>query len=285
MKMNILVTLDSNYLYPLKVMLKSMFFHHPDDTFNIYVMHSRIKPEEIEDLKQFAAREGSEIIEVKIGEEHFADAPLLMHYTKEMYYRLLAFKFLPKELDRILYLDPDILVINSVKPLYTLDITGYLYAAAYRNQLGTAEVNKIRLKPYDIDAYYNSGVLLMNLALQRQYIDEEKIFEFVKKYHWKLILPDQDVMNALFARLIYPLDEKIYNYDVRKFRSYRTSSKGKFDMDYVIKNTVFLHFCGKKKPWHPDYRGRFHALYKHYEKLAFPKEEVVEEEALVVASV
>ncbi|HEY8436082.1 MAG TPA: glycosyltransferase family 8 protein [Haloplasmataceae bacterium] len=285
MKMNILVTLDSNYLYPLKVMLKSMFFHHPNDTFNIYVMHSRIKPEEIEDLKQFAAREGSEIIEVKIGEEHFADAPLLMHYTKEMYYRLLAFKFLPKELDRILYLDPDILVINSVKPLYTLDITGYLYAAAYRNQLGTAEVNKIRLKPYDIDAYYNSGVLLMNLALQRQYIDEEKIFEFVKKYHWKLILPDQDVMNALFARLIYPLDEKIYNYDVRKFRSYRTSSKGKFDMDYVIKNTVFLHFCGKKKPWHPDYRGRFHALYKHYEKLAFPKEEVVEEEALVVASV
>lgn len=285
MKMNILVTLDSNYLYPLKVMLKSMFFHHPNDTFNIYVMHSRIKPEEIEDLKQFAAREGSEIIEVKIGEEHFADAPLLMHYTKEMYYRLLAFKFLPKELDRILYLDPDILVINSVKPLYTLDITGYLYAAAYRNQLGTAEVNKIRLKPYDIDAYYNSGVLLMNLALQRQYIDEEKIFEFVKKYHWKLILPDQDVMNALFARLIYPLDEKIYNYDVRKFRSYRTSTKGKFDMDYVIKNTVFLHFCGKKKPWHPDYRGRFHALYKHYEKLAFPKEEVVEEEALVVASV
>lgn len=285
MKMNILVTLDSNYLYPLKVMLKSMFFHHPNDTFNIYVMHSRIKPEEIEDLKQFAAREGSEIIEVKIGEEHFADAPLLMHYTKEMYYRLLAFKFLPKELDRILYLDPDILVINSVKPLYTLDITGYLYAAAYRNQFGTAEVNKIRLKPYDIDDYYNSGVLLMNLALQRQYIDEEKIFEFVKKYHWKLILPDQDVMNALFARLIYPLDEKIYNYDVRKFRSYRTSSKGKFDMDYVIKNTVFLHFCGKKKPWHPDYRGRFHALYKHYEKLAFPKEEVVEEEALVVASV
>src|SRR5690606_33247126 len=149
----------------------------------------------------------------------------------------------------------------------------------------SSDVCSSDLKPYDIDAYYNSGVLLMNLALQRQYIDEEKIFEFVKKYHWKLILPDQDVMNALFARLIYPLDEKIYNYDVRKFRSYRTSSKGKFDMDYVIKNTVFLHFSGKKKPWHPDYRGRFHALYKHYEKLAFPKEEVVEEEALVVASV
>lgn len=256
-------------------MLKSLFLNHPEDTFSVYVMHSRIKPEEIEDLKEFAARDGSEVYEVKIGDDHFSDAPLLMHYTKEMYYRLLAFKFLPSSLDRILYLDPDILVINSVKELYNMDITGYLYAAANRNQLGTAEVNKIRLKPYEIDAYYNSGVLLMNLKLQRQYIKEEEIFEFVKKYHWKLVLPDQDIMNALFAKLISPLDEKIYNYDVRKFRSYRTSSKGKFDMDHVVKNTVFLHFCGKKKPWHPNYQGRFHALYKHYEKLAFPKVELV----------
>ena len=284
MEMNLLVTLDSNYIYPLKVMLKSMFLNHPEDTFNVYVMHSRIKPEEIVDLQQFAEQDGSKVIEIKIGEEHFSDAPLLMHYTKEMYYRLLAFKFLPQALDRILYLDPDILVINSIKELYTMDITGYLYAAASRNQFGTAEVNKIRLKPYDIDNYYNSGVLLMNLALQRQYIEEEKIFGFVKKYHWKLVLPDQDVMNALFGKLIYPLDEKIYNYDVRKFRSYRTSTKGQFNMDYVIKNTVFLHFCGKKKPWHVDYQGRFHALYKHYEKLTFPKEEFKEEEKLVAAS-
>jgi len=34
-----------------------------------------------------------------------------------MYYRLLAFKFLPEELDRILYLDPDILVINPIDEL------------------------------------------------------------------------------------------------------------------------------------------------------------------------
>ena len=84
-------------------MLKSLFLNHPEDTFSVYVMHSRIKPREIEDLKEFAARDGSEVYEVKIGDDHFSDAPLLMHYTKEMYYRLLAFKFLPSSLDRILY--------------------------------------------------------------------------------------------------------------------------------------------------------------------------------------
>lgn len=36
-------------------------------------------------------------------------------------------------------------------------------------------------------------------------------------------------------------------------------------MDWVTQNTVILHFCGKKKPWQPSYRGRLSALYKHYQ--------------------
>lgn len=271
MLMNILVTLDSNYIHPLKVMLKSLFVNNQEDQFCIYLMHSRLKEEEVAGLIKFVNEEGSKLCEVKIEDSFFKGAPLLLHYTKEMYYRLLAFRFLPR-IDRILYLDPDILVINSVRELYELDITGYLYAAAYRNRLPITEVNKIRLKPYDIDAYYNSGVLLMNLTLQRQYIKEESIFEFVEKYHWKLILPDQDIINALYAKLIKALDEMIYNYDVRKYRVYKLASKGHCTMDFILNNTVFLHFCGKKKPWQLDYHGRFHALYKHYEKLAFPRQ-------------
>jgi lipopolysaccharide biosynthesis glycosyltransferase len=52
-----------------------------------------------------------------------------------MYYRLLAYKFLPPDLERILYLDPDILVINPIRELYETDIDGYLYAAAYHDML------------------------------------------------------------------------------------------------------------------------------------------------------
>ena len=37
------------------------------------------------------------------------------------------------------------------------------------------------------------------------------------------------------------------------------------DLDWVIENTVFLHFCGKDKPWRKDYKGRYAALYKHYQ--------------------
>lgn len=45
-------------------------------------------------------------------------------YPKEMYYRLLAAQILPAELDKVLYLDPDILVINSLRPLWELGLEG-----------------------------------------------------------------------------------------------------------------------------------------------------------------
>ena len=67
------------------------------------------------------------------------------------------------------------------------------------------------------------------------------------------------------------MDEVLYNYDTRFYHYYRIQSSGKVNMDYIMKNTVVLHFCGKKKPWHEQYTGEFHSLYKHYECLALGK--------------
>lgn len=267
--MNVLVTLNSAYIRPLKVMLTSLFYNNPHRTFTIYLMHSRLTEDEVADLDGWIAERGSRLEQVKVDNRCFHDAPTLLHYTVEMYYRLLAWKFLPDHLDRILYLDPDILVLNPVDPLEDIDLDGYLFAAAYHDIISIKEINKIRLSPYKIEAYYNSGVLLMNLKLQRERIKEEEIFEFVKKNRTKLIMPDQDIMNMIYNQEIKALDEKRYNYDARYYQYYKLRSGGQCDMDYVIRNTVFLHFCGKKKPWRSNYSGKFHALYKHYEKMAF----------------
>jgi len=252
----------------LKVMLKSLFLNNAGEVFSIFLMHSGIKDEELEDLHNYIKNHGSQLKTIYIDDNYFKDAPVLLYYSKEMYYRLLAFKFLPQEIDRILYLDPDILVINPVRELYDMDIRHYLYAAAYHDIISIKKINKIRFISYDIDAYYNSGVLLMNLELQRKCIDEQSIYQFVEKNRSKLILPDQDILNVLYSKKIKSLDEKLYNYDARLYRYYKIKTNGTCDMDYIIRNTVFIHFCGKKKPWKKNYSGRFHILYKHYEKLA-----------------
>ncbi len=266
--MNILVTLNSVYLKPLKVMLKSLFYNNPQDNFTIYLMHSSISAPEIRDLEKYIYAHGHRLEVIFMEDEYFSDAPVLLHYTREMYYRLLAFKFLPPKLERILYLDPDILVLNPVRGLYATDLRDYLYAAAYHDKITVKEINKIRLGSYTMEQYYNSGVLLMNLELQRQQTDERAIYNFVKKNRIKLIMPDQDILNALYAENIKSLDEKLYNYDARYYHLYKMMSDGSCDMDYVIRHTVILHFCGKKKPWQKTYSGKFHALYKHYEKMA-----------------
>lgn len=265
---NLLVTLNSNYIKPLKVMLKSIFINNQDEKFNIYLLHSSLEDHELKDLYQYIERHGNIFTPIKIEDDYFQDAPTPLHYTKEMYYRLLAYKFLPEDLERILYIDPDTLIINPIKELYNMDLGDYLFAAAYHDKITVKRINRIRLYPYDIQAYYNSGVLLMNLNEIRKCIDENEIFDFVEENKSKLIMPDQDILNALYSKNIKSIDEKLYNYDVRFYRYYKLMTRGLWDMDHVIRNTVILHFCGKKKPWNKDYRGLFHSLYKHYEKIA-----------------
>ncbi len=266
--MNILVTLNSYYLNPLKVMLKSLFINNPRESFDIYIMHSSLTESELQQLEANISKEGHRLHVICMEGDYFKDAPVVMHYSKEMYYRLLASKFLPSELDRILYLDPDILIINKIRELYDTPLEACLFAAAYHDRVSVKSINRLRLRPYDIEAYYNSGVLLFNLELQRKVIDEKEIFEFVEKNKNTLILPDQDVLNALYSKSIRPVDEIRYNYDPRYYNYYKLVSNGKYDMEYIIYNTAIIHFCGKQKPWKKHYSGKFHSLYKHYERIA-----------------
>lgn len=264
--MNILVTLDSNYLKPLRIMLQSLFMNNTCEKFHIYVIHANLEEDDLEDLKRFIELYGSKLHVIHVDDNFFGDAPLVFHYTKEMYFRLLACKLLPETMDRILYLDPDILVINPIKNLYEMELQGFLYGAAYHNKISVKEINKVRLLPYEIDEYYNSGVLLMNLKELRNKVDENEIYQFVEENRSRLIMPDQDILNALYAKEIKNIDEILYNYDARYYSYYKLISKGVCDMEYIINHTVILHFCGKRKPWTKKYNGRFESLYRHYEK-------------------
>ena len=265
---NILVTIDANYKNPLKVMLYSLFTNHPGESFSIYLIHQRLPEDDLRELDEFTEQWGHLFIPVRFTGTCFDDAPVVMHYTKEMYFRLLACKILPGSVNKILYLDPDLLVINSIRELYDICLDGYLFAAACHDKSSLKEINRYRLHNYEMEQYYNSGVLLMNLALQRKKIREQEIFDFVEKNKSRLILPDQDILNSLYFKEIRPLNDLLYNLDPRYYRYYKMTSRGAVDMDFIIEKTAILHFCGKRKPWKKNYYGPFHSLYKHYEKQA-----------------
>lgn len=263
----ILTTLNETYLSRLQVLLTSIRASQPEERIDIWLMHSGIGLKALDAVARQCTMMGYGFHPVMIDRAAFTGAPVSRQYPREMYYRLLAPFFLPESLHRVLYLDPDILVINSLRPLWETDLKGNLFAAAAHT--GKAElannINQIRLGTDH--AYFNSGVLLMDLELGRQEIIPEEIFNYTKEHAKELLLPDQDVLNAMYGRRTLEVDDSIWNYDARNYTTYLLKSGGICDMDWVMENTAILHFCGKAKPWQKKYIHRFGILYKHYEHL------------------
>lgn len=267
-RIQLLCALDANYLPQLRVLLTSIRLNNPGETFGLYLMHSGLPECELEGLERWCGEAGWEFHSVPVDAALFDGAPVTAQYPREMYYRLLAGQMLPESLSRVLYLDPDILVINPLRELWETDMQGNMFAAAAHT--GKTElannVNRIRLGT-DHD-YYNSGVLLIDLERCRSEVTPDELFAFVREHRRELVMPDQDLLNAVYGDSILPLDDALWNYDARNFNNYMLRSAGEQDMDWVMENTAILHFCGKAKPWKPNYIYRFGVLYRHYERLA-----------------
>ena len=266
--MNILITLDENYFPRLRVLLTSLKMNDPGEHFDIYLLYSGLSERMLRAVERWCRAAGYEFHPIRMDGDLFENAPVSSRYPTEMYYRLLASRLLPQELNRIIYLDPDILVINPLRPLWETNMSGWLFgAAAHTGKTELAnDVNRLRLGvEHD---YYNSGVLLMDLELGREEIIPEEIFRYVEEHRMELLLPDQDLLNAMFGERIFPLDDAVWNYDARNYNNYVMRSSGKYNVKWVMENTAILHFCGKAKPWKPGYIYRFGVLYQHYEQLA-----------------
>ena len=265
--LSILVTLNEHYLPQLEVMLTSLHASNPGENVSVWLIHRSLTSEQLARLERRCGLLGFSLHPVTADAHLFADAPLTRQYPQEMYYRLVAAQLLPEEMHRVIYLDPDILVITPLRPLWELDLAGNLFAAAaHTGKTALANsVNQVRLGT-DHD-YFNSGVLLMDLDAGRRWINPETLFDFTRQHARELLFPDQDLLNMLYGSLVLPLDDAVWNYDARNFNNYYLRSGGDCDMDWVFAHTAVLHFCGKAKPWKPGYRRRFGPLYQHYMRL------------------
>ena len=263
-RIQILATLNESYLPRLEVLLTSIFINQPDDPADIWLMHSGIPDEKFQPAEALCRMYGFGFYPVAIGTSAFKGAPISRQYPREMYYRLLASHLLPDRVHRIIYLDPDILVINSLRMLWETDMKGCLFAAAAHT--GTTElansINQLRLGTDH--NYYNSGVLLMDLDRGREEIIAEDIYKYAREHAKELLLPDQDILNIMYGQKILEVDDSIWNYDARNYNTYLLKSSGICDMSWVMETTSVLHFCGRSKPWQTGYIHRFGILYKHY---------------------
>ena len=255
MQINLLVTVDEKYIPPLVTALDSFASVHKGIKTKVFVAHSSIPDGEFDNLKKRFSPLDIDIISVKITEKWFSDTPVLERLPEESFYRLLAFDYLPKNVDRCLYLDPDIYIKKPLTELYNMDLAGkYIAGASHTYGLKNA-LNKVRLGIKN--RYFNSGVMLMNLEQIRRDFTVKTVIDCLKDNMQKLIMGDQDLANLLFGEKCVLIDEKIYNLDERTFKY----NKKEYDIKWVEENTAIIHYNGKFKPWLDGYEGELDIFY------------------------
>lgn len=267
-RLELIVTCDEGYLPPLETMLVSLAINNPRERVRVWLLHSSLSSAASAAIVAFGASIGISVQLVQVDPDMFGAARSSERYPKEMYYRLIAAHLIAPDIGRALYLDPDILVINELCPLYQADLGDHAFAAAShtdRVHPATA-LNNIRLDTGSL--YFNTGVLLFDCDAARKMIDPLELFEFVEAHESSLLFPDQDVFNMRYGDACLPLDDVIWNFDARKLIDNTIRTRGVATLDWVMENTAILHFCGRDKPWAAGYRGPFSALYKHYASLA-----------------
>ncbi len=254
---NLLVTLDSNYVGPLTVMLSSLMRSNPDDSFCLYVAHSSLTGEDFMKIRGAVDVRRCAVVSVPVDGRRLSDAPVLDRITKETYYRLIAHEYLPENVRKILYIDPDTVVINPLRPLYDTELKGHLIMGATHVKPLLNSVIKKSLHMAKDSWYINAGVMLMNIEELRRTVTSEEIFGFIKENAKKLYLGDQDVINAMFSGRILLIDPRIFNLDEKT----RRRAGRQIDNAWVNQNTVIVHYNGKYKPWKSGYKGVLKGFY------------------------
>lgn len=255
--MKVVVTINENYVYPLRVMLYSLFSTQ-EEPVTVLLMHSEVSAASVEMLKEFCSSYRAELLEIRIDKEVFEEAPVTRYFSKEMYYRLICPWLLLQE-DRVLYLDPDTIIIASLRELWETDLDGALLAAVKDRWLNTVDTGiKGELRKDSI--YVNSGVLLMDLKKIRQEIRQDDLYALLADRGATLEFPDQDILNLLYEGKIHYI-ENSYNFtpDILNFKEYL----GVFIPGRIRRSAKVIHYAGSGKPWGSGY-GYRKALYPFF---------------------
>ena len=205
--LNLMIVTDSNFLKPAVVMLYSLFLHEPGNV-DVYLPYEDIKDYELAALKKYVESfPGKRLIPMYVGPEFKSRVESHRGIKIETYYRILGWGMLPESVDRVLYMDVDMIVNKPLQGLYNIDMGDRLFAVCediFGKINGFNEENKERLGILANGKYFNAGLILVNMEQLRKEGIVDEILKNVYQNYPRYLYNDQDVLNELYQdRLIY----------------------------------------------------------------------------------
>ncbi|MGL4943356.1 MAG: glycosyltransferase family 8 protein [Thermoguttaceae bacterium] len=260
--LHIAIASDHRYLVHAATLIQSIVENNHQHRlfFHLFTMDKRVTEDGM--LKGFFGSLRTQSIQCEI---HYIEenTPLIQAVppggtisNRSTFLRFLAADQL--NVEKLLYLDCDMIVLGDLGPLFATPLEGYLFAAV-SDLFGAAHVFS---KGFGL-RYFNAGMLLINVPLWKQNCCLEKSLQFTQGtfselFSGKKHCGDQDVLNMLFQGQVVYVHPK-YN-AVNPLFLRRVDFRGTV-FDEVCNSPVIVHFAGGAKPWNAH---DFHPLTQEY---------------------
>ncbi len=170
-----------------------------------------------------------------------------------VYARLIFGEIMPPEVERLTYLDCDMMVRAPIEQVAEIDLKGHPIAAVPEaNGMNIALGRDVRLKAdlFDsADPYFNAGLIVIDMTGWRQAKVLERLEAAIADGTMDRIYYDQDLLNIIFANDWLQLDQLWNLVDPRPL--------------HQGLNPRLLHYTGAQKPWLRTAKVAFARSYRH----------------------
>ena len=242
---------DEKYVQHLSVAIASVISCHQGESVGIHVLDSGISEKSREKIRSQC--DGQVELEwYPVRDELFEDFVFLQraYFTPSIFYRILIPRLLG-HLERVLYLDVDLIVLRNLRELYNTPLHGKPLAMV-ADWDEEAQAQRI-----STERYYNSGVILFDMATLKDFRLESKCREVMSTSADMLLYPDQDILNIVCRDAIHSLS---YQYNTQSHADDADNENFiRANMDHV----AILHYTGRIKPWSSE-RASFEYFYFRY---------------------
>jgi lipopolysaccharide biosynthesis glycosyltransferase len=265
---------DDRYVPHSAAMLHSALAHRGGLDLHVnYLCDPNFPERSARSLTEMVESNGGSISVHRIPDDWVAGMPVWEYIGSSMWYRI----FLPNlvaDADRVLYLDVDTIVVDSLEPLWTTELADD-YLAAVTNVIELHQLHRPEsLGLPGPDAYFNSGVLLMNLDAMRRDGCTDMLARFARERSRELLWPDQDTLNVVLGGRRVALHPRWNCMNAILYFPWSEEVFGAGALEEAHRNPGIRHFEGPSfnKPWHYlcEWDGR-ELYFEHRRGTPWPK--------------
>lgn len=259
----VLFCCDPGYYQHLAVALVSMLRSNAANNMDVHLISSAPDTAAEFKLRQSLIAYRNFALSIHYWESH-ARLHTSFHISREAYTRLNAALILPPSIDKIIYLDCDLVVVASLADLWRTDIQGHALAAA-PDPYGAGRREALGMP--SAAPYVNSGVLVLNLDKWRQDDLSQRLAHYIEAAGSNLLFHDQDAINAVLHGATRVLPYR-WNMQARMLRAAgRASLPDRAAIAAAAKSPAIIHYTSARKPWIFTMATPGEGLYRHYQQL------------------